>query len=82
VAGMNPVETKKISELILRLKKEMNYTVLVIEHDMSLVMEVSDFVTVMNFGQKIAEGTPEEIQKNPVVIEAYLGEVEENAQIV
>lgn len=82
VAGMNPVETKKISELILRLKKEMNYTVLVIEHDMSLVMEVSDFVTVMNFGQKIAEGTPQEIQKNPVVIEAYLGEVEENAQIV
>lgn len=81
VAGMNPAETKKISELILRLKKEMNYAVLLIEHDMSLVMEVSDFVTVMNFGQKIASGVPSDIQKNPVVIKAYLGEVEENAQI-
>lgn len=81
VAGMNPVETNKISELILRLKEEMNFTVLLIEHDMSLVMEVSDFVTVMSFGQKIAEGIPNDIQKNPVVIKAYLGEVEESAQI-
>ncbi len=82
VAGMNPVETKKISDLILRLKEEMNYTVLLIEHDMSLVMEVSDYVTVMSFGQKIAEGVPKDIQQNPVVIEAYLGEVEEDAQII
>jgi len=82
VAGMNPVETKKISELILRLKEEMNYTVLLIEHDMSLVMEVSDYVTVMSFVQKIAEGVPKDIQKNPVVIEAYLGEVDESAQII
>ncbi len=81
VAGMNPVETNNISKLILRLKEEMNYTVLLIEHDMSLVMEVSDFVTVMNFGKKIAEGIPSDIQKNPVVIEAYLGEMEENAQL-
>jgi branched-chain amino acid transport system ATP-binding protein len=82
VAGMNPVETEKISQLILRLKEEMNFTVLLIEHDMSLVMKVSDFVTVMSFGEKIAEGLPKEIQNNPVVIEAYLGEVEEGAQII
>ncbi|WP_077213295.1 ABC transporter ATP-binding protein [Bacillus dakarensis] len=82
VAGMNPVETEKISQLILRLKQEMNYTVLLIEHDMSLVMKVSDYVTVMSFGEKIAEGLPKDIQKNPVVIEAYLGEVEDGAEII
>ncbi|PWA12787.1 ABC transporter ATP-binding protein [Pueribacillus theae] len=81
VAGMNPVETEKISDLILRLRDEMGFTVLVIEHDMSLVMKVSDYVTVMNFGQKIAEGVPQEIQRNPVVIEAYLGEVDDVAPV-
>ncbi len=82
VAGMNPAETEKIAELILRLKNEWGFSILLIEHDMSLVMKVSDYVTVMNFGGKIAEGEPLDIQRNPVVIEAYLGEVEEGAQII
>ncbi|MDQ1005197.1 branched-chain amino acid transport system ATP-binding protein [Neobacillus niacini] len=81
VAGMNPVETGQICQLLLRIKEEMNYTILLIEHDMSLVMKVSDYVTVMNFGQKIAEGIPREIQKDPRVIEAYLGEGKSLAEV-
>jgi len=73
-AGMNPLETRELDELIVRIRDEENITILLIEHDMKLVMSLSDRIFVMDYGKKIAQGTPEEIKSDPVVIRAYLGE--------
>jgi branched-chain amino acid transport system ATP-binding protein len=72
-AGMNPQETADFTGFVGRLREEQGLAVLLIEHDMRVVMGVSDRVTVLDYGEKIAEGSPKEIQKNERVIEAYLG---------
>ena len=73
-AGMNPQETKELMEMIRWIRKEFNLSILLIEHDMGLVMGVCERIYVLEYGMKIAEGTPNEIKQNARVIEAYLGE--------
>ena len=71
---MNPHETHELDELIGRICREDGIAILLIEHDMKLVMSLSDRIFVVDYGRKIAEGTPDEVSHNPAVIKAYLGE--------
>jgi branched-chain amino acid transport system ATP-binding protein len=72
-AGMNPAETRQMTDLIARLREELGLTVVLIEHDMKVVMGISERITVLDHGELLAEGAPDEIRTNPSVIEAYLG---------
>ena len=76
-AGLNPQETAELTDFIHRIRDEFHLTVFMIEHHMDLVMDISDRIYVLNFGALIASGTPEQVQNNPVVISAYLGENED-----
>lgn len=80
VSGMNQEETEDIARFILDIRDERGVSVMMIEHDMGIVMDISDHVTVLNFGRKIADGTPAEVSANPAVVAAYLGQPESTGQ--
>ena len=80
VSGMNQEETEDIARFILDIREERGVTVMMIEHDMGIVMDISDHVCVLNFGRKIADGTPSEVSANDAVVAAYLGLAADYAQ--
>lgn len=77
-AGMNPQESQELVDLVKRIHTTRHLTIILIEHHMDVVMNLCQRIAVINFGKKIAEGTPVEIQNNPLVLEAYLGDEVEN----
>ena len=77
-AGMNPQETLELEDLIVKIREEFNISIMLIEHDMKMVMSMSDRIYVLDYGRMIATGTPQEIAENPAVIKAYLGEDEDD----
>ena len=79
-AGMNPHETEELMDSIIMIRDQFQIAVMLIEHDMKLVMGICEGICVLNYGRIIAKGTAEEIQKNPDVVEAYLGRRKEDAK--